>query len=280
MKGWPFLRILQLLRQRDIQDLFSTEYSDLYRWKPGSFAAAFAQQDERRKEGTKLSISAKSIDAPREAVSAEHHSYRQILKSSALIGGSSMMKIGIGIVRTKAMALMLGPAGFGLIGLYGSIADLAQSIAGMGINSSGVRQIAEAVGSGETGRIARTVTVLRRTSILLGIAGAASAGPVLPAGVRPDVWQRRARSRRRGPVARRVLQPCVRRSERPHPGSAAHRRSRQHGRTGRPVQHAHQHPSDIHLPGKGSGAFACSHSGDDDPYLVVVQPESADSRFP
>jgi PST family polysaccharide transporter len=42
----------------------------------------------------------------------------------------------------------------------------------MGINSSGVRQIAEAVGSGETERVARTATVLRRTSTALGVVGA------------------------------------------------------------------------------------------------------------
>ncbi|HSA10047.1 MAG TPA: O-antigen translocase [Candidatus Paceibacterota bacterium] len=99
-------------------------------------------------------------------------SYGQILKSSALIGGSSVVGIGIGIIRTKAMALFLGPAGVGLMGLYSSILDLTNSLAGMGINSSGVRQIAEAVGSGETGRIARTVAVLRRTAIVLGVLGA------------------------------------------------------------------------------------------------------------
>ena len=70
------------------------------------------------------------------------------------------------------MAVLLGPAGFGLMGLYGSIVDLAVSIAGMGINSSGVRQIAEAVGSGDADRIARTAAVLRRTAVLLGILGA------------------------------------------------------------------------------------------------------------
>ena len=43
-------------------------------------------------------------------------SYGQILKSSAWIGGSSVLTIGIGVVRTKAMAVMLGPAGFGLMG--------------------------------------------------------------------------------------------------------------------------------------------------------------------
>jgi enterobacterial common antigen flippase len=103
---------------------------------------------------------------------SEKHTYGQILKSTALIGGSSTLNLAIGIVRTKALAVLLGPAGIGLLGLYGSISDLARSIAGMGVNSSGVRQIAEAVGSGNADRIAQTVTVLRRISIVLGIFGA------------------------------------------------------------------------------------------------------------
>lgn len=103
---------------------------------------------------------------------AGKHTYGQILKSSALVGGSSVLNIAIGIVRTKAMALLLGPLGFGLVGLYGSIADLTQSIAGMGINSSGVRQIAEAVGSNNEEKIGLTTAVLRRTSLVLGILGA------------------------------------------------------------------------------------------------------------
>jgi len=102
----------------------------------------------------------------------EKHTYDQILKSSALVGGSSVVNIAIGIVRTKAMAILLGPAGFGLFGLYTSIVNLSQGVAGMGINSSGVRQIAEAVGSDNTERIALTIAVLRRTSIFLGVLGA------------------------------------------------------------------------------------------------------------
>ena len=82
------------------------------------------------------------------------------------------MNIVIGVIRTKAMAILLGPAGFGLFGLYGSILNITQSIIGLGVNSSGVRQIAEAVSSGDTERIALTTAVLRRTSILLGVLGA------------------------------------------------------------------------------------------------------------
>ncbi len=107
-----------------------------------------------------------------EAATTGKSSYGQILKSSALIGGSSVLTILIGIVRTKAMAVLLGPAGFGLMGLYGSIIDLALAVASMGIGSSGVRQIAESVSTGNETRIARTVIVLRRTAVLLGILGA------------------------------------------------------------------------------------------------------------
>lgn len=99
--------------------------------------------------------------------------YGQVLKSSALVGGAQTLNIGIGILRTKVMAVLLGPAGFGLFGLYSSISTLAQTLAGMGVNSSGVRQIAAAIASGDDRCIARTVFVLRRVSLLLGCMGAA-----------------------------------------------------------------------------------------------------------
>jgi len=104
---------------------------------------------------------------------SQESTYGQILKSSALVGGSSILKIAIGIVRTKALAALLGPSGFGLFSLYGSVSDLWLSISGMGVNSSGVRQIAEAAGSGAPRRIAQTAAVLRWTSVVLGISGAA-----------------------------------------------------------------------------------------------------------
>jgi PST family polysaccharide transporter len=98
--------------------------------------------------------------------------YPEILKSSALIGGSSVVTLVVGILRTKSLALLLGPSGFGLMGIFSSIADLSRSIAEMGINSSGVRQIADATASSDTARIARTVAVLRRVAIVLGMLGA------------------------------------------------------------------------------------------------------------
>jgi PST family polysaccharide transporter len=99
-------------------------------------------------------------------------SYKEIVKSSALIGGTSVINVALGILRTKVLALLIGPAGMGLFSAFSSVTTLVSSVAGMGINTSGVRQIAEATGSNDAETIARTVTVLRRTSLLLGVFGA------------------------------------------------------------------------------------------------------------
>lgn len=109
-----------------------------------------------------------------QARKAEKASYTEILHSSVLIGGAQIFNIGIGIVRTKIMALLLGPAGFGLAGLYNSVVDLTQNLVGLGVNTSGVRQIAESVGTDDKHRIAMTTAVLRRTSVVLGAIGALS----------------------------------------------------------------------------------------------------------
>ncbi len=99
-------------------------------------------------------------------------SYRQILKSSALIGGSSAFNIVIGIARTKVMAAILGPSGFGLMGMYVSLSGMVGNLTVLGMDSGGVRQIAEAAGSGEQTRIARIITALRRCMFFSGVAGA------------------------------------------------------------------------------------------------------------
>ena len=78
----------------------------------------------------------------------------------------------IRMVRTKVMAILLGPAGIGLEAIYDSVISLARIGVDMGISSSGVRQIASAVGSGSQTAIATTVFTLRRVCLVLGIVGA------------------------------------------------------------------------------------------------------------
>ncbi|HSI61275.1 MAG TPA: O-antigen translocase [Ideonella sp.] len=108
---------------------------------------------------------------PLHEAAEEQKGYRQILKSSAMIAGSSVLTIGISIVRAKIVATLLGPAGVGLLGLYSAIADLARSGAEMGINGSAVRQIAQSAESGDDRKIAMTLLAVRRLALILGILG-------------------------------------------------------------------------------------------------------------
>ena len=94
-----------------------------------------------------------------------------MLRASSLIGGAQGFNLLIGMVRTKVVALLLGPSGIGLVGLYLSITSLVASFAQLGIDQSGVREVAEANGSGDPVRIAHTVKTLRRICWVTGVLG-------------------------------------------------------------------------------------------------------------
>jgi enterobacterial common antigen flippase len=98
-------------------------------------------------------------------------SYRNILKTTSLIGGASLASIIIGMIRIKFAAVLIGPDGVGLIGIYSTIIGMVSSIAGMGLGNSGVRQIAAAHGATNVDCVARTVKTLRRTVWLTGTLG-------------------------------------------------------------------------------------------------------------
>jgi len=98
-------------------------------------------------------------------------SYGQILKSSSIIGGAQGINYLISMIRIKAVAMLLGPSGVGLLGLYTAATTLVATIAGLGLDSSGVREVAEAHGSGDAERIARTIKTLRRVCWATGILG-------------------------------------------------------------------------------------------------------------
>ena len=55
-----------------------------------------------------------------------------------------MLVIIIGVIRAKAIALLLGPAGIGIIGIYQSIVDMIRASCGLGLDTGGVREVAAA----------------------------------------------------------------------------------------------------------------------------------------
>ncbi|MBG6236644.1 O-antigen/teichoic acid export membrane protein [Pedobacter sp. CAN_A7] len=102
---------------------------------------------------------------------SEDSSYKKIIKSTGIIGGSQVFTILIGIFRTKIVAVLLGPMGVGLVGLFQVTIDLIRSMTGFGINFSAVKDIAESNNSNNEVKISRTVFIVKRWAIATGVIG-------------------------------------------------------------------------------------------------------------
>jgi enterobacterial common antigen flippase len=98
-------------------------------------------------------------------------SHKQILKTTGIVGGSQILSIIINVLRTKVVALLLGPSGMGILGILQSATDLVRSATSFGIGFSGVKDISEACGSGDQQRIDRTITIVRRWVLGTGLLG-------------------------------------------------------------------------------------------------------------
>ena len=67
---------------------------------------------------------------------------KEILRSSSIIAGASIVCTGVGLIQNKAAALLLGPSGIGLIGLIQSLMTSATTIFALGFGTVGARQVA------------------------------------------------------------------------------------------------------------------------------------------
>lgn len=65
------------------------------------------------------------------------------LRALAMVGSSQVASIVISIVRVKVVAVVLGTAGVGLLGLFNNIKEVGATVGGLGLATSGVRQIAQ-----------------------------------------------------------------------------------------------------------------------------------------
>lgn len=101
-------------------------------------------------------------------------SYRHILKTSSIVGGASVITILIGLVRTKVLAVLLGPTGIGLVSLYTGLMSTAATIATMGLGTTGTRQIAEAIAKEDSQALAIARRAMFWGTLLLALAGALS----------------------------------------------------------------------------------------------------------
>lgn len=83
-----------------------------------------------------------------------------------IIGGAQVANIFISIVRFKVLAVLLGPSGIGLLSIYNNLQEMVGQAAGLGMSSSGVRQIASA--RGEEAELSKVRRVLFASHLIQG----------------------------------------------------------------------------------------------------------------
>lgn len=98
-------------------------------------------------------------------------SYGNIFKTTFLFGFVQVFKAVIAIVKNKLVAILIGPEGMGLLGIFNSTIRMVQTGAGLGINQSAVRDVSEAKGVGDHERLSRIVKVTNRVVLFTGLLG-------------------------------------------------------------------------------------------------------------
>ena len=98
-------------------------------------------------------------------------SYRHILKYTGIFGGVQGLNIGLSLVRTKLIALILGPSSMGLISLFNSTVSFVSQATNFGVAFSAVREVSELYDRGDRQALAHIVKVVRGWSVLTALLG-------------------------------------------------------------------------------------------------------------
>ncbi len=97
--------------------------------------------------------------------------YTHILKYTGLFGGMQGISILVGIIRTKLVAMILGPNGVGLMSLFNSTIRLLGDASQLGLPVSGIRKISYAYKHGNQEELDHYIKLIRSWSIITGIVG-------------------------------------------------------------------------------------------------------------
>ena len=98
-------------------------------------------------------------------------SYRHILKYTGIFGGVQGLNVLIGLVRTKFVAILLGPSGMGLASLFNTTVGFVSQATNLGLPISAVRQMSELYDRGDQEAINHFVKVIRGWSLLTALVG-------------------------------------------------------------------------------------------------------------
>lgn len=102
---------------------------------------------------------------------SERSRYRSSFGATLLFSGVQVYQILIRIVKSKFVALFIGPVGMGIQSLLHSTTDTISAATNLGLNTSSVKTISSANRNGDRDLIARNVTAQRRLIWITGLIG-------------------------------------------------------------------------------------------------------------
>ena len=104
-------------------------------------------------------------------MSSERDSYKQIFKTTSIFGGIQVFNILIVILKSKVVAVLLGPAGLGIISIFNSTSTVIASCTNLGINVSAVKSIALTNQVEQKGQQSILIAVVKKLIWVTGLFG-------------------------------------------------------------------------------------------------------------
>ena len=97
--------------------------------------------------------------------------FKSSLKTTGLFGGVQVFKILLSIISNKFIAILLGPTGMGIAGMFGQTTGLISNVSGLGLGTSAVRDLSSSYSTGDKNHYFHTLSVFRRLVWATGMLG-------------------------------------------------------------------------------------------------------------
>ncbi|MFD1316847.1 O-antigen translocase [Namhaeicola litoreus] len=104
-------------------------------------------------------------------MSNQKNSYNQILKATSIFGGVQIFNVLISIIKSKLIAVLVGPAGIGILGLFNTSLNLIGAATNFGLKQSAVRNVALAHESADKKKVSEIISIFRKIVWATGVFG-------------------------------------------------------------------------------------------------------------
>ncbi len=101
----------------------------------------------------------------------QNKEYKSVFKSTFLFSFVQIIRLMVGIVKNKVAAIILGPSGMGIMGVFNTTITFIKIGTGLGIDQSAVRDVSEANSCGDRARFSRVISLTNKIVLFTALLG-------------------------------------------------------------------------------------------------------------